>query len=125
MATLSKIKIKQGTTPMLTVFIDEAIQDATVYLTIRTGRHNIVKSNYMSEEGLVLEPVYDSNEEQTGTRITAQLTQVETLCLRRGAARIEAEWIFEDGTADKSNIGLFNVTDSLYKKVMEYGKHTS
>lgn len=125
MATLSKIKIKRGTTPLLTVFIDEAIQDATVYLTIRAGRTEVVKSNYHNDGDMTLEPVYDSLEEQTGTMITVQLSQCDTLWLRHGAARIEVGWIFEDGTSDKSNIGLFNVTDSLYRKVMEHGTHTS
>ena len=125
MATLSKINIKRGTTPLLTVFIDEAIQDATVYLTIRVGRTEVVKSNYHNDGDMILEPIYDSLEEQTGTMITVQLSQCDTLWLRPGAARIEAGWIFEDGTSDKSNIGLFNVTDSLYRKVMEHGTHTS
>ena len=126
-ATLSSVVIKQGTTPIITAILDgQAIQDATVYLSIKQRGRLIVKSNYHDTGDVILEPVYDVDETtQIGTSITVQLSQLETLCLKPGGARIELGWIFEDGSADKSNIGIINVSDSLYKWVMEYGEHTS
>ena len=126
-STLSSVEIKPGTTPIITAIVDgQAIQTATVYLSIRQRHRLIVKSNFHDTGEVVLEPVYNTEgTEQIGTSITAQLTQLETLCLAPGGARIEAGWVFEDGTADKSNIGLINISNTLYRQVMEYGKHSS
>ena len=126
-ATLSSVKIKQGTTPIITAIVDEqAIQDATVYFAIRARNRLIVKSNYHNTGDITLEPVYDeTTAAQIGTSITVQLSQLETLCLQPGAARIEAGWVFDDGSADKSDIGMLNITNTLLKGVMLYGKHSS
>ena len=121
MATLTKVKIKQGTTPALEVIVDGvALQGATVYLSFNTNGGTIVKSNYHNDGDMLIEPVYDG-EEQVGTSILVQFTQEETLHMRPGTARVEAGWILEDGSADKSDIGVFNVTRSLLKEVMKYG----
>lgn len=126
MAKISSVTIKQGTTPVITATIDEAIQDATVYVSIRTRDRLIVKSNYNDTGEVVLEPIIDEDtDEQVGTAITIQLSQLETLCLKPGAARIEAGWVFEDGSADRSNIGMMTITPTLFKGVMRYGEHTS
>lgn len=124
---LSSVEIKPGTTPILTAIVDgQAIQDATVYLSIRQNNRLIVKSNFHDTGDVTLAPFYDTDGvTQIGTSITVQLTQLETLCLKPGGARIEAGWVFEDGSADKSNIGLINISNTLYRWVMEYGKHTS
>lgn len=127
MATLSAAQIKQGTTPIVSAILDgQAIQDATVYFSIRARNRLIVKSNYRNDGDIILTPVYDEiSGEQTGTEIDVQLSQLETLCLKPGIARIEVGWIFEDGSADKSNIGVLKINNSLYKWVMEYGKHNA
>ena len=126
MNKISSIEIKQGTTPIVTTVLEgQAIQDATVYLSIRAKNRLIVKSNYCDNSGMLLEPVYDESEIQVGTSITVQLTQCETLCLKPGAARVEVGWVFEDGSADKSNIGLITITPSLLKGVMRYDEHSS
>lgn len=124
-STLSSVEIKPGTTPLITAVVDgPAIQDATVYLSISQRDRLIVKSNFHDTGEVVLEPVYDTDgTTQIGTSIIAQLSQLETLCLKPGGARIEAGWVFEDGTADKSNIGLLNISNTLYRWVMEYGEH--
>lgn len=126
MATISSVEIKQGTTPIITAVLEgQAIQDATVYLSIKTRNRLIVKTNYYDRGDMILEPVYDENDTQVGTSITVQMSQCETLCLKPGAARIEVGWVFEDGSADKSNIGLMSITPSLFKEVMHYGEHSS
>lgn len=126
MATLSAIEIKPGTTPILTAIVDgEDLSGATVYVTIDMGDIKLIKSNYQGREEVALEPIYDVNEDVIGTTILAQYSQAETLRLRPGPASIEVGWIFEDGTAGKSDIGRLHIAKTLFKGVMEYGSYTS
>ena len=126
MATLRTAKLKPGTTPLLTVVVDgEAIQDTTIYLTIDMGDKQLTKSNYMGNDALIAEAVYDSGGQQTGTQVSVQFSQADTLCLRPGNARIEVGWVLEDGTADKSDIGRIDISETLYRGVMLYGGHSS
>lgn len=127
MAKLTSVEIKQGTTPLITAVVDgAAIQDATVYLSLKTRNRLIVKSNYYDNGDVTLEPVYEEGTTtQIGTSVEAQMSQLETLCLEFGIARIEVGWVFEDGTADKSDIGMINISPTLFKGVMAYGKHSS
>ena len=126
MALLSAARMKPGTTPLLTVMVDdEAIQDATVYVTIKMGDRFFVKSNYYNSSDVVLEPVYNTDSEQIGTQVSVQYSQSDTLCFRPGFAEIEVGWVFSDGTADKSNIGRVTIPKTLYGGVMLYGEHSS
>lgn len=125
MATLSLTKITPGTTPILTAVVDgEAIQDATVYVTIDMGDWQITKSNVNGDGDMALTPVMDGDI-QVGTQIDVQYSQAETLSLRTGFAEVQVGWVFDDNTADKTNIGRIRITRSLYKGVMRYGKHSS
>lgn len=125
MATLTLTKITPGTTPILTAVVDgEAIQDATVYVTIDMGDWQITKSNVYGNGDMVLTPVMDGDI-QVGTQIDVQYSQTETLSLRTGIAEVQVGWVFEDNTADKTNIGRIRITRTLYKGVMRYGKHSS
>lgn len=126
MATLSAVQIKQGTTPIITADVEGVdIREATVYLSISTGKGLIVKTNYYNNGDVTLEPIYDDLDEQIGTSVEVQLSQLESLCLRPGLSRIEIGWIFEDGSADRTNTGILKVTPTIYRGVMEYGKHSS
>lgn len=126
MATLSAVQIKQGTTPIITADVEGVdIREATVYLSISTGKGLIVKTNYYNDGDVTLEPIYDELDEQIGTSVEAQLSQIESLCLRPGLSRIEIGWIFEDGSADRTNTGILKITPTIYRRVMEYGKHSS
>lgn len=125
MAKLRTASIKPGTTPLLTAVVDgEAIQNATLYVTIDMGDKQLVKSNLYGNDTVYAEAVYDGLT-QTGTLVTVQLSQADTLFLRPGNAEIEIGWVFEDGTADKSDIGRIAISKSLYKGVMQYGGHTA
>lgn len=125
MATLSLVKIKPGTTPILTAVVDEIIQDATVYLAIDMKGRRLVKSNYCNEGDVIVEPIYDESDVQISTQLTVQYSQEETLYFRPGYARVEVGWVFEDNTADKTNIGRIMIPKTLIKGVMRYGKYTS
>lgn len=122
MATLVAPKIKPGTTPTLTVIVEgEAIQDATVYVTIDMRGRHLIKTNYHENDEMTLTPVYNDDSVQVGTLITLKYTQSDTLYLRPGYARVEVGWIFSDGTADKSELARIKIPRTLFKGVMVYG----
>lgn len=124
MATLVAPKIKPGTTPTLTVIVEgEAIQDASVYVTIDMRDRHLIKTNHHNNSDMTLEPVYDPDEQstQTGTLITLKYSQSDTLYLRPGYASVEVGWIFSDGFADKSELARIKIPRTLFKGVMVYG----
>lgn len=118
MATLSAAKIKPGTTPILTVIVDdEDISEATVYVTIDMKDRNLVKSTKTGNGDIELEPIYNG-ETFVGTQVTAQYSQAETLHLRPGYASVEVGWVLEDGTADKSDLTRLTIPKALFRSVM-------
>lgn len=118
MATLSAAKIKPGTTPILTVIVDdEDISEAAVYITIDMKDRNLVKSTKTGKGDIMLEPIY-SNGKLIGTQVTAQYSQAETLHLRPGYASVEVGWVLEDGTADKSDLTRLTIPKTLFRSVM-------
>ena len=121
MATLRSAMIRQGSTPVLDISLDEAVQDATVYVTINQGDRQLTKSNYHDDPSVTLTPVYDDDDEQIGTDISIIFNQGETLRLRPGFGRIQVRWIFEDGTADGSDMGRIEIGESLLKAVIANG----
>ena len=45
MAKLRSAMLRQGATPVLDISLDEAVQNATVYVTINQGDRQLTKSN--------------------------------------------------------------------------------
>lgn len=121
MAKLRSAMLRQGATPVLDISLDEAVQDATVYVTINQGDRQLTKSNYYEDPSVTLTPIYDDDDEQIGTEISIIFNQAETLRMRPGFARIQVRWIFEDGTADGSDIGRIEIGKSLLKAVIAHG----
>lgn len=125
MATLKAVEIKPGTTPLLTAIVDgEDIHEATVYVAIDMGDRRLVKSNYNDEAAVIAEPVY-SGSRVVGTQVTVQYSQAESLSLRPGYASVQIGWVFDDLSADKTNIGRLRISRNIIKEVMAYGRHTS
>lgn len=121
MATLSAAKIKPGTTPILTVIVDdEDISEATVYVTIDMKDRHLIKSTKTGNGEIILEPVYNG-EAVIGTQITVQYSQAETLMLRPGYASLEVGWVSEDGVADKSDLARLTIPKTLFRGVMAHG----
>lgn len=119
---IKSARMRQGTTGALEVTLKgQAVQDATVYVTIDQGDLQLTKSNYRDNPSVTMEPVYDEHEEQIATDITVIYSQAETLSLRPGFGIIQVGWIFEDGTADRSEEGRIAIPEALYKGVMVYG----
>lgn len=121
MATLSAAKIKPGTTPLLTVIVDnEDITEATVYVTIDAKDRQLVKSTKTGNGDIMLEPVYDG-ETFAGTQVSVQYSQADTLFFRPCYASLEVGWIEADGTADKSDLARLKIPKALYRGVMAHG----
>ena len=125
MATLKLVEIRQGTTPLLTAIVDgEAIQDATVYITLDQNDKQLTKNNSDNDGAIVMTPIM-SGSTQIGTQVDIQYSQAETLYLRPGFAKVQIGWAFEDGEADMTNIGRVRIPKALYKGVKRYGEHSS
>ena len=121
MATLSAAKIKPGTTPLLTVIVDnEDITEATVYVTIDAKDRQLVKSTKSNRGDIMLAPAYDG-ETFIGTQVSVQYSQAETLCLRPGYASVEIGWVDSEGVADKSDLARLKIPKALYRGVMAHG----
>lgn len=120
MATLSAAKIKPGTTPILTVIVDdEDISEATVYVTIDMKDRNLVKSTKSGNGDIELEPIYNG-ETVVGTQVTVQYSQADTLFLRPGYASLEIGWVDSEGVAEKSDLARLKIPKTLFRGVM-YG----
>lgn len=118
MATLSAAKIKPGTTPILTVIVDdENISEAAVYITIDMKDRNLVKSTKTGNGDITLEPIYNG-ETFVGTQVTAQYSQAETLHLRPGYASLEVGWVDSEGVAEKSDLARLKIPKTLLRSVM-------
>lgn len=119
MATLKAAEIKPGTTPLLSVTVEgEDIHEATVYVTIDDGGRQVVKSNYDHAGDFSFEIIDDGV--HVDTLVNVQYSQSETLMLRPGNAKIEVGWVFDDGSADKTNIGRLRIPKTLFYGVMRY-----
>lgn len=120
MATLSAAKIKPGTTPILTVIVDdEDISEATVYVTIDMKDRQLAKSTKTGNGEIVLEPVYEGTA-LIGTQVTVQYSQSETLFLRPGYASLEVGWVDSERVAEKSDLARLKIPRTLFRGVM-YG----
>lgn len=119
---IKSARFTQGTTPALELTLeDEAVQESTVYITIDQGDFKLTKSSYKNNPDIVMVPVWSEGERQIGTDITVFYSQVETLALKPGHARIQVEWVNADGSADASELGRIEIEESLYKGVKVYG----
>lgn len=125
MATLKGAKITPGTTPVLNALVkDVDITEATVYVTIESGDSIVTKSNY-EEDGVVsLDEAYDE-EVWIGTDVTVAYSQADTLALSPGYARVQIGWVFDDDTADKTDMGRLFIPDTIIRGVMRYGRHNT
>ena len=110
---------------MLTAIVDgEDIQDATIYVAVVSGDRRVLKTNYNDSDAVIAEPVYSGNQ-IVGTQITVQYSQADSLALIPGYGVVQVGWVFEDRSADKSNLGRVFISNDIIKEVMAYGRHSS
>lgn len=118
--------IKRGSTDLLELtLVGKAVQDATVYVTLRQSDRQITKTNRNNDESVWMVPFYNDQQEQVGTNIYVQYTQAETLRLRSGSARVQVRWIDDSGVADVSDMGRVKIPVTLYEGVIDHVRNSN
>lgn len=98
----------QATTPTFILTLPDTVdlsQAANIYFSLRQKNVNIEKSG----GDLTVE----------GQTVSVYLSQAETLQLVSGAAQIQFNWTYANGSRACSNIVSVQVTENLLKEVVE------
>ena len=98
----------QATTPTFILTLPDTVdlsQAANIYFSLRQKNVNIEKSN----DDLTVD----------GQTVSVYLSQAETLQLVSGAAQIQLNWTYANGSRACSNIVSVQVTENLLKEVVE------
>lgn len=93
-----------------------------VYLTLDQDGNQVTKTTKDNDGTLWLSPLYDTETgERVGTRMTAFLSQRDTLNLEVGRAEVQFRWIKSDGTAHVSDISTITLSRVLLEEVITHG----
>ena len=98
----------QATTPTFILTLPDTVdlsQAANIYFSLRQKNVIIEKSN----DDLTVD----------GQTVSVYLSQAETLQLVPGAAQIQLNWTYANGSRACSNIVSVQVTENLLKEVVE------
>ena len=98
----------QATTPTFVLTLPDTVdlsQAANIYFSLRQKNVIIEKSN----DDLTVD----------GQTVSVYLSQAETLQLVSGAAQIQLNWTYANGSRACSNIVSVQVTENLLKEVVE------
>lgn len=98
----------QATTPTFILTLPDTVdlsQAANIYFSLRQKNVIIEKSN----DDLTVD----------GQTVSVYLSQAETLQLVSGAAQIQLNWTYANGSRACSNIASVQVTENLLKEVVE------
>lgn len=98
----------QATTPTFILTLPDTVdlsQAANIYFSLRQKNVIIEKSN----DDLTVD----------GQTVSVYLSQAETLQLISGAAQIQLNWTYANGSRACSNIVSVQVTENLLKEVVE------
>lgn len=98
----------QATTPTFILTLPDTVdlsQAANIYFSLRQKNVIIEKSN----DDLTVD----------GQTVSVYLSQAETLQLVSGAAQIQLNWTYANGSRACSNIVSVQVTENLLKEVVE------
>lgn len=102
----------QGTTPAIVFSVKECdLTGATVYVSFKRRSEVLTKTN-----------VGVSWDETTRTStVVCELTQEETLAMKRGAVVVQIRFIYENGQAYATNKKAIEMQDVIYPEVIEFG----
>ena len=93
-----------------------------VYLTLDQDGTQVTKTTVDRDGTLTLSPITDADSgERLGTRITAFLSQRDTLNFDVGRAEVQFRWIKADGTAHVSDISAISLSRVLLEEVIVHG----
>ena len=124
---------RQGTTPIVTLTVDverdkdgniipsSVLDYSNVYVTIDQNGTQITKASRDSADVLVTKH-YNDEGVFDYTTVALYLSQSETLGFDVGKTRVQLRWVDIDGNAYASEIGTFNIEESLLQEVIEYGE---
>lgn len=100
----------RGTTPDLILTVNADLSDMTVFVTISQMR---TKLTLTGDE-------LDITATQTGSTITARLTQQQTLGLAAGQAEVQVKFIDEEGVVQATDIQPITVGRALLERAVAY-----
>ena len=125
---------RQGTTPIVTLTVDverdedgniipySVFDNCNVFVTLDQDGTQVTKASRESED-IEIQKNYDENDptKHISTSISMYLTQEETLGFDVGKARVQLRWVNIYGQAFASDIVSYDIDESLYQEVIEYG----
>lgn len=112
--------MRQGTTPIVSLDVEENFDNCNVYVTVDQDGTQVTKASRTSPD-IEITKHYDESGEFTYSTVAMYLTQAETLSLDVGKARAQIRWIDFIGDAHATDIGTITIEESLLQEVIEYG----
>lgn len=125
---------RQGTTPIVTLTVDverdengaivpySVFDNCNVFVTLDQDGTQVTKASRTSED-IEIKKNYDKDDptKHISTSISMYLSQKETLGFDIGKARVQLRWVNFLGEAYASDIATYDIDESLYQEVIEYG----
>lgn len=113
--------MRQGTTPIVSLDVEENFDNCNVYVTVDQDGTQVTKASRTSPD-IEITKHYDENGEFTYSTVAMYLTQAETLRFEAGKARAQIRWIDFIGDARATDIDNdIKIEESLLQEVIEYG----
>lgn len=112
--------MRQGTTPIVSLDVEQNFDYCNVYVTIDQDGMQITKASRESND-IEITKHYDDEGEFSYSTVAMYLTQNETLKLEVGKARVQIGWVDYLDKAHKTDIGTIKIDESLLQEVMTYG----
>ena len=113
--------MRQGTTPIVTLEVEQNFDNCNVFVTIDQNGTQITKSSRGSEDIEITKNYDEQTGEFVSSSVAMYLTQQETLGLEVGKARTQIRWVDFIGDAYATEIGTIDIEESLLEEVIEYG----
>lgn len=111
---------RQGTTPIVTLEVEQDFDNCNVFVTVDQNGTQVTKSSRESAD-IKIQKHYDENGDFDYSEVAMYLTQPETLGFDVGKARVQIRWVDFTGDAYATEIGSFDIEESLLQEVIEYG----
>lgn len=112
--------MRQGTTPIVTLDVEQNFDNCNVYVTVDQDGTQITKASRTSPD-IEITKHYDEDGNFDYSSVAMYLTQAETLGFEVGKARAQIGWVDFIGQAYKTEIATISIEESLLQEVMEYG----
>ena len=111
---------RQGTTPIVTLEVPEKFDNCNVVVTIDQDGTQVTKESRKSDD-IEITKHYKEDGTFDYSSVALYLTQAETLGFEVGQTRVQIRWVDFLGNARATEIGTYEIEESLYKEVIEYG----